>query len=87
MCLLSKTLLMAVFVPIYALLSVAGKQKLWLSMVGSLCVGMLFFMMVPMLTPLNSGLMNAALCLAGGVLFSAGLGAAGTAVLSKTNLV
>lgn len=87
MCLVSKALLMAVFVPIYLLWSVAGKQKLWLSMVGSFCVGMLFFMMIPALTPLNSGIMNVILCLAGGALFSVGLGAVSNTVLGKTSLV
>lgn len=87
MCLLSKALLMAVFVPIYILWSVVGKQKLWLSMVGSFAVGMLFFMMIPMLTPLDSGLLNVLLCLAGGVLFSGGLGAVSGKVLNSTSLV
>lgn len=87
MCLAAKALLMAVFVSISLLWSVVGKQKLWLSMVGSLAVGMLFFMMIPALTPLNSGLTNVILCLAGGVLFSVGLGTASSAVLRKTNLV
>lgn len=87
MCLLSKLLLVAVFVPIYVLMSVVGKQKLWLSLVGSLCVGMLFFTMIPMLTPLNSGIMNVVLCLAGGILFSIGIGAISNAVLRKTSLV
>lgn len=87
MCLLSKMLLMAAFVPIYLLVSVAAKQKTWLSMVGSFCVSMLFFMMIPMLTPLNSGIGNVAGCLAGGVLFSIGLGAVSNQVLKKTSLV
>lgn len=87
MCLLSKMLLIAVFVPIYLLWSVAAKQKLWLSLVGSLCVGMLFFMMIPMLTPLDSSIMNVILCFAGGALFSAGLGAISNTVLRKTSLV
>lgn len=87
MCLLSKLLLIAVFVPIYLLWSVAAKQKLWLSLVGSLCVGMLFFMMIPTLTPLDSSLMNVILCLAGAVVFSIGLGAVCSKVLSRTSLV
>lgn len=87
MCLVSKALFMAVFVPIYLLWSVLGRQKLWLSMVGSFAVGMLFFMMIPALTPLNSGIINVILCLAGGVLFSVGLGAVSNAVLRKTSLV
>ena len=87
MCLLSKLCLAAVFVPIYLLWSVVGKQKLWVSLVGSFCVGMLFFMMIPMLTPLNSGIKNVMLCVAGGALFSVGLGAVSNTVLKKTSLV
>ena len=87
MCLLSKMLLVAVFVPIYLLWSVIAKQKLWLSLVGSLMVGMFLFMMIPVLTPLDSTIMNVILCLAGGALFSAGIGAISNAVLRKTSLV
>lgn len=87
MCMLSKLLLVAVFVPVYLLWSVVGKQKLWMSLVGSLCVGMLFFMMVPMLTPLDATMMNVMLCLAGGALFSVGFGAVSGRVLSATSLV
>ncbi|MGN0346796.1 MAG: ABC transporter permease [Lachnospiraceae bacterium] len=87
MCLLAKLLLVAVFVPIYLLISVAAKQKLWLSIVVSLCVGMLFFMMIPMLTPLNATAMNVLVCLIGGGLFNVGFGAVSNLVLKKTSLV
>lgn len=87
MCLLSKVMLVAAFVPIYLLWSVVGKQKVWMSMVGSFCVGMLFFMMVPMITPLNSTFLNVILCLVGGALFSAGFGAISNHVLNKRSLV
>ena len=87
MCLLSKAILMAVFVPIYLLMGVVGKQKLWFSMVGSFIIGLLFFMMIPALTPLDSGVSNVILCLAGGGLFSIGLGAVSNLVLKKTSLV
>lgn len=87
MCMLSKLLLAAVFVPIYLLWSVAAKQKLWLSLVGSLMVGMLFFMMIPALTPLDATVMNVILCLVGGVLCSIGLGAISNKILRKTSLV
>ena len=86
-CVLSKVLLTAVFVPIYLLMSVAAKQRLWLSLLLSLMVGMFLFMMIPMLTPLNATVMNAVLCLAGGALFSAGLGAISALILKKTSLV
>lgn len=87
MCMLAKMLLIAVFVPISLAVSVAAKQKTWLSIVGSLCVGMLLFMMIPMLTPLDSGIMNVIICLAGGLLFSTGLGAVSNTILRKTSLV
>lgn len=87
MCMISKLLLIAVFVPIYLLMSVAAKQRTWLSMVLSLAVGMLLFMMIPSLTPLDSTIMNVVLCLAGGAVFSVGLGAVSNVVLKKTSLV
>lgn len=87
MCLLAKIFLIAVFVSIYVLMSVIGKQKLWQSLVGSLMVGMLFFMMIPMLTPLDSGIMNVIMCLAGGAVFSGGIGMISNKVLNSTSLV
>lgn len=87
MCMISKIFMAAVFVAIFILMSVVGKQKLWLSMAGSLCAGMLLFTMVPMMTPLDSGMMNVIMCLAGGILFSAGIGTGSNAVLRRTSLV
>lgn len=86
-CLAAKGCLMAVFVGLFLLLAVAAKQKLWASLTGSLMAGMLLFMMVPMLTPLDSTPMNVVLCLAGGVLLGTGLGAVSCQVLKKTTLV
>ena len=87
MCLISKILLMLIFLLIFVLVSVFAKQKLWLSIVGSLMVGMLFFTIVPMVSPLNSTLMNVLLCLVGGLLFSIGFGAISNKVLKSTDLV
>lgn len=87
MCMLSKIFLLAVFVAIDLLISVAAKQRLWMSIVGSLVVGVLLFMMIPMMTPLDSTFLNVILCLAGGALFGAGLGAVSAIVLKKTSLV
>lgn len=87
MCMLAKVFLVAVFVPIYLAVSVAAKQKLWLSLVGSLGAGMLLFTMIPMLTPLDAGIMNVVMCLAGGAMFAFGLGAVSNTVLKKTSLV
>ena len=87
MCILSKILLMFVFVPIFVLVSVAAKQKAWLSICGSLGGGMLLFMMVSMITPLGSTLLNVVLCAAGGAMFAFGLGAISKMILKKTSLV
>lgn len=87
MCMISKILLMLVFVAIDVLVSVAAKQKAWLCLCGSLAAGMLLFMMVSMITPLGSTMMNVILCLAGGALFGLGLGAVSNQVLKKTSLV
>jgi hypothetical protein len=53
----------------------------------SLFDGMLLFMMIPMMTPLDSGVINVGMCLAGGVIFSAAIGAASNMILKRTNLV
>ena len=49
-CVLSKVVLVSVFVPIYLVMSVAAKQKLWLSILMSLGIVMLMFMMIPIIT-------------------------------------
>ena len=87
MCMLAKIFLMPVFVSIFTLISVAAKQKAWLAICGSLGGGMLLFMMVGLITPLGSTMLNVILCLAGGVLFAVGLGITSKAVLNKTSLV
>lgn len=87
MCIISKILLMSIFVSIFVLMSVIAKDKLWKSIVGSLMIGMLFFMMIPMLTPLDSSIVNVLMCLIGGVIFSVGIGTISNKVLGKTDLV
>lgn len=87
MCMLAKSFLMLVFVSIFVLISVAAKQKAWLALCGSLGGGMLLFMMVSMITPLGSTILNVVLCLAGGALFAVGFGAISNNVLKKTSLV
>jgi ABC-type transport system involved in multi-copper enzyme maturation permease subunit len=87
MCMLAKILLMLVFVSIFVLISVAAKQKAWLAICGSLGGGMLLFMMVSMITPLNSTAIHVVLCLAGGAMFAFGLGAISRVVLKKSSLV
>lgn len=87
MCMIAKTFLMLVFVSIFVAISVAAKQRAWLSICGSLGGGMLLFMTVGLITPLSSTAINVALCLAGGALFAIGLGSISNIILKKTSLV
>ena len=87
MCMIAKIFLMLVFVSIFTLISVAAKSRAWLAICGSLGGGMLLFMTVSMITPINSGFINVVLCLVGGLIFAIGLGCASNAVLKKTALV
>ena len=87
MCILSKILLIGIFSSIYILASVFAKQKLWLSLLIAFGIGMLMFMMIPIITPLNSTIVNVLLCLIGSALFSIGIGFASKAILDKSSLV
>lgn len=87
MCMLAKIFLMGVFTAISLAMSVYAKKHTWLSIMLSLFGGMLLFMMIPMLTPLNSGFMNVFMCLAGGAIFAAAIGSVSRVVLLKTDLV
>lgn len=87
MCILSKMVLVSVFVPIYLLMSVIAKQKSWMSILLSMMVGMFLFMMIPMLTPLNATIINVLLCLFGGALLSVGMGAISQLVLKKKDIL
>ena len=87
MCVLSKMLLVGIFSSIYILASVFAKQRLWLSLIMAFGVGMLMFMMIPIITPLNSTIVNVLLCLVGTILFSVGIGFGSKAILDKSSLI
>lgn len=86
-CMAAKTFLMLVFAALFVVMSIIGKQKLWLSILTSLVTSMLLFTMIPMLTPLDSGFMNVMMCLIGGVVFSIGVGAISNILLKKKSIV
>ena len=86
-CMICKIFLTAIFVAIALLLGTVAKQRLWISILGSFAAGMLLFTVIPMIAPLDAGILNVIMCLAGGALFAAGLGAASGLVLKKTDLV
>lgn len=87
MCLLAKILLVGIFASIYLLASVIAKQRLWLSLIIAFGIGMLMFTMIPIITPLNSTIINVLLCLVGSALFSFGIGFGSKVILDKTSLV
>lgn len=87
MCIISKFLLVAVFVPIFLVMSIVGKQRTWLSMILSFATSMLLFTMVSMISPLNATFMNVVLSFAGALMFSFGIGAISNLVLKKSSLV
>ena len=87
MCMLSKLGMVAVFVGIDFAASAAAKSRTWMSIVGSMVVAMLLYMMVPVITPLDSGIVNVIGCFVAGGLVCVGLGAVSNAILKKTSLV
>ena len=87
MCMISKILLMAIFAAIYILMGVIAKRRSWMSLLLSFTVGMFMFMVIPMMTPLDAGLINVVMCLAGAVIFSAVLAKAAGIWLSRTDIL
>lgn len=87
MCMFSKLLLMGVFVGVYLMMSIIAKHRLWLSILLSLGVGMMFFAMIPMLTPLTAGISNVFICLVCSVVFAVGLGAISNTILNKRDIL
>ena len=87
LCMISKVLLMAIFAAIYVLMSVIAKRHSWMSILLSFMVGMFMFMVIPMMTPLDAGLMNLVMCLAGAVIFTLALGKSAQIVLERTDIL
>ena len=84
---ISKVLLVPIFVSIFLTMSVIGKQKSWLAICLSLGVGMFLFIVISIASPLDAGIIHIILCLVGSVGFAVGMGAISNAVLKKTSLV
>ena len=87
MCMLSKLGMVAVFVGIDFAASAAAKSRTWMSIVISMVAAMLLYMMVPMITPLDSGIVNVIGCFVAGGIVCVGLGVVSNAILKKTSLV
>ena len=84
---ISKVMLVPIFVSIFLTMSVIGKQKSWLAMCLSLGVGMFLFMIISIASPLDATIMHVILCLVGGAGFAVGMGAISNLILKKTSLV
>lgn len=86
-CIVSKIGLVMMFAAVYVVAAVTAKSRLWLSILLSLGIGMLFFTVAPMISPLDAGALNLILSVVGGAIFAVGLGAVSNLILSKTALV
>ena len=84
---LSKVMLVPIFVSIFLTMSVIGKEKSWLAICLSLGVGMFLFMVISIASPLDAGIIHIILCLVGSIGFAVGMGAISNQILKKTNLV
>lgn len=87
MSMLSKIFLISMFVAIYLIAAAFAKQSLWLSLILSFGIGMLFFTMTPMISPLDSTIINVLLCLVGSGLFSSGFLYLSTLILTKRDIL
>ncbi len=86
-CIVAKMLLVGIFAGIYSLMAVIAKQRLWLSLLLSLCTGMFLFNMVPMITPLDAGMGHVLLSLVGAFLLATGFGTVSRLLLQKTDIL
>lgn len=84
---LSKVLLVPIFVSVFLTMSVIGKQRSWLAICLSLGVGMFLFMVISVASPLNASMIHVILCFVGSIGFSVGMGAISNVILTKTSLV
>lgn len=86
-CMLAKVFLLAVFAAIYEFAAIMARHRTWLAILLSLAIGMLLFMLIPMLTPLNAGAVHVMGCLLGGVLFGAVSAVGSGKLLEKMSVV
>lgn len=83
----SKVLLVPIFISIFLTMSVICKQKSWLAICLSLGLGMFLFMVISIASPLDVGIIHILLCLVGSIGFALGMGAISNTILKKTSLV
>lgn len=87
MCMLSKFCLVAMFASFAAIMSYISKTKTWLSMILSLSLSMIFYMMISLLAPLNATIINLVLCFIISNIVAITVSIIGNIILKKTNLI
>ncbi|MCL2675005.1 MAG: ABC transporter permease [Firmicutes bacterium] len=86
MCLLSKMVLMGVFVPLYLIFAVLFKQKLWMTIIATFAAGILFYPVASIAVPLDANVLTLIMCvLAAGIGF-VGFGSLSGLILNKRDL-
>ena len=86
LCILSKMALMGVFVPLYLMVAVFFRQRLWLTIVGAFFLGIMFYPVAMMSAPLNAGMLNLLMSIAGGVMLGTGFEMASGFILRHRDL-
>ena len=86
MCLFSKIALMGLFVPLYLTMAVLFKQKLWMTIITSFAVGILFYPVASMAVPLNSSFITLIMCIVASAIAFIGIGAVSSLILNKRDL-
>lgn len=86
LCLLSKITLMGLFVPLYLTMAVLFKQKLWLTIVGTFAVGILFYPVASLAVPLDATLLTLVACIVASAAAFVGIGAVSGMILNKRDL-
>ena len=86
MCLFSKITLMGLFVPLYLTMAVIFKQKLWLTIIGTFAVGILFYPVASMAVPLDASFLTLIICIVAAGIAFIGIGSVSSLILRKRDL-
>ncbi|MCI1734499.1 MAG: ABC transporter permease [Bacilli bacterium] len=86
LCLLSKTALMGVFVPLYLAVAVLFKNRLWLTILFTFVAGILFYPVASLTVSLNATALTWILSLAGGLVGCLLIGAVSSLILNRRDL-
>lgn len=86
LCLLSKAFLMGLFVPLYLSFAVLFKQRLWITIIATFAIGIIFYPVTSMIVPLDSTIINLLISVVVAIAGFCGIGALSTLILKKRDL-